>query len=380
MKPYMHEKEEVRRVTASRRRAVRPPDRELRRHAGSPGRNQTSAWPVCVGQYSEERGPAKSRCNDSGPRGKGDLHVSRIRSSLGSLVLLSSISSIPAQAQQVLISELCPRPVSGAAAWIELRNVGQDYTPLSGYALRNEKGDRCVLPESTPPLAAGACLGVLFDGQDRIDGNILHSSAAGFLTKKAGAISLIGPTGVVVDSAGWGRGQPYEIKPAVGGRIATLPSGASIGRSAAAAAFDTIGWAVYEPSATTIGIPNPPALIRDTHPLSGAIIEKQGTILSWFPMPGAIQYNVQLSSDPSFATLLAEKTVKLAPRDPDWHWLCFEDETMPCTCGWTSWTVPCDAKWDKSGKAHDEHIETYKFTDGYIIWSHYEWDLKKPVN
>lgn len=223
-----------------------------------------------------------------------------------------------------LINEALFLPASGQAAFIELKSSG-GRAPLNGLYLVNELGDSYSLPADIENLASDEFLLILFDGANRVEGMTIHADRIEFLNPDSGFIELHASDGTLLDRVAWGRGQPASVRLDRGAVISDFEPGTSIGRFPRSLQSDPLEWTIFSPPQSTPGAANPQPGVEVMIPLNGAILSRTEFDLSWYPVPGATQYRVQVG-DEAFnnpvideTVALPELNVQLAPGTYFWH-------------------------------------------------------------
>ena len=187
----------------------------------------------------------------------------------------------------------------GAAAFVELRNTGPATVSPSGLVLASG-GASYVLPPGIPGAAPGGLVVVLFDGGGPTSGATFHAPLTSL--PGAGSLALLAG-GARLDAVDWGDGSLAPggaiQEPAAGSVAARVPAGGASGTP----------WALLGPAQATPGAPNPvPAVSAFASP-DGAVFSSSTPKLSWYSVPGATRYRVELSASRTFAALLADRTV-----------------------------------------------------------------------
>ncbi len=173
----------------------------------------------------------------------------------------------------------------------------------------NERGESYSLPGEFNDLASDQFLLILFDGTDRVEDKTIHSSLGGFLDPKSGFIELHASDGSLLDRVAWGVDQPASVKLGRGGIISDLEPGTSIGRFPLSVQPDPLEWTVFSPAQATPGAANLQPGVEVMLPLNGAIITQTSFDLSWYPVPGAVQYHVQVAGSEAFDAPVVDETV-----------------------------------------------------------------------
>jgi hypothetical protein len=212
----------------------------------------------------------------------------------------------PTSGPAPLLNEILFHPVEAQPQFVELKGIGP-ATPVDGLALVNEAGGRLELPAGLQ-LKAGEVLLVLFDSQNKVEGNTVHANLSNFLNPTAGVVQLAA-NGVVLDEVAWGADQIGAVRLSRGGKIPAFVPGTTIGRFPLSTGADPLEWVTFAPDQATPGAANPQPGVEALLPLSGALLRPLSVNLSWYPVAGAAQYRVQVASDSSFAAPLVDQTV-----------------------------------------------------------------------
>lgn len=221
---------------------------------------------------------------------------------------ISSADS-PAKNTGIQLEEVLYLPPPGQSAFIELGNAGDEPVSLKFLALRV---DQSLLPlvRFGDTLAPGARLLVLFDGPMRTEGSTHHAGDAVTISTDAGQAAIVDPFGNPIDEVAWGEA-PGAVSPVAGGSWSDIEPGTSIGRAPGTAGLrGPHAWVGYPSGAVTAGAANPPPVVRGLHPLSGVRTQRTGALLSWFPVPGASSYQVQVAADEKFASPLIDQATE----------------------------------------------------------------------
>ena len=214
-----------------------------------------------------------------------------------------------ADSVKVVLAEVLFAPRVGDTAFVELANVGPRAVDLSSFVLRVDTLE-LPLPQLASPLAPGARVLVRFDGRGTVEGNTVHASPTFVLRAQGGEIAFLANDNRVLDRVAWGDAVD-AIVPVRGGMPARVAAGSSFGRPPGAnQPGANTDWVVYPPDQVTPGQPNPLPSVAQLLPLSGVILQTTTPIdLSWYPVPGAVRYRVQLSRDSAFAQAILDQTV-----------------------------------------------------------------------
>jgi hypothetical protein len=204
-------------------------------------------------------------------------------------------AAIMATAPGLRLSEVLFHPAEGQPGFVELLNTGAIDATLDGLMLVNERDQIVALPDGLAPLAAGAVLLVVFDGEKRGEDSVLHAAPADFLALDTGAVELRGTSEAVLDAVAWGAGQPDATNLGRGG-LSALPSelapGSSIGRAPGTTRRGPLEWTLFGPEEASPGALNPQPGVTVLLPLNGTILDSPLADLSWYPVPGATEYRV----------------------------------------------------------------------------------------
>jgi len=212
----------------------------------------------------------------------------------------------------VLINEVRFLPAADAPAFVELANAGSEAASLDGAVLRTAAGTTIELPAGLT-LAPGAVLALRFDdaAADPSVGGVQFPATL-FAGGEAGALRLE-QVGSAVDSVDWGTPDAAAVNLCRGGRCELPASGSVIARLPDdARAFAPAAWAPLDAELATPGAanPRPPvarfALLADT-------IFTAAPRYSWYSVPGAARYRLEVARNDSFAPLLQEAVVEATP-------------------------------------------------------------------
>lgn len=210
---------------------------------------------------------------------------------------------------KVVLSEVLFAPRTDDTTFVELANVGTGSVDLADFVLRVDTVE-IPLPSLPAPLPAGGRVLILFNGPAPTEGNVVHPSADLALKPEGGSVALLSNLNRVLDRVAWGDA-PDAIMPLHGGMPAAyVDSGSSFGRPPGADQPGALtDWVIYPPEQVTPGRPNPLPAVFQLIPLSGAILQTAPVPLSWYPVPGAVRYRVQVARDTTFTPLILDQTV-----------------------------------------------------------------------
>lgn len=208
---------------------------------------------------------------------------------------------------RVLLNEVLFFPASGQPAFVELKSL-DDRTSLSGMILKNQLGDSYIMPENVSSLNADQFLLILFDGRNSVEGNTVHADRSEFLNSESGIVELYTAENILLDRVAWGAGQPGSVRLSRGGIISELEAGSTIGRFPLSTVIDALEWTIFYPDQSTPGTANLQPGVEVMIPLNGAVIRQPSLELSWYPVPGASEYHVQVAADDTFNAPAIDQT------------------------------------------------------------------------
>ncbi len=212
-----------------------------------------------------------------------------------------------------LLNEIQFYPAADQSAFVEIK-TGRNSIDLSTLSLINQSGDRFALPAGLGQPLPGELVLIRFDGQGGAEGLLVHASPANFLPMQKGSVSLVDANGNVIDDVSWGGGGMDEVRVSRGGAALRLEAGTSIGRiPPSVTPSNGLEWVVYDSTQVTPGQPNPTPGATILIPLDGMEMPPGDILLSWYPVPGAAQYRIQVSIDSNFATTVLDTTVAQPP-------------------------------------------------------------------
>ena len=199
------------------------------------------------------------------------------------------------------LNEVAYLAAEGEAPYAELTNVSDGLATFAGLTL--QAGDaQFVLPAGT--VAAGGAVLVSFDGGAGVEGTLVHAPDADFLP--ADGALVLSREGATLDRIAWGPGQPDAVNPSRGGKIADWQPGASIGRVPGKLEPGPSNWVGYSPAQATPGAPNQLPAAEVLLPFDGAIVPAGPVAVSWYAVPGATSYAVEIASDADFTMLVGD--------------------------------------------------------------------------
>ncbi len=233
----------------------------------------------------------------------------------------------PIRGDGLVLNEVGFVPPAGQSPFLELKATQEAAWP-AGLYLYNETGEEYRLPAALPPLAKGEVLLVVFDGQNRVEGLVVHADRTGFLNRSSGFVLLINASSQEIDHVGWGPGQAEAVPLGRGGVYLDPEEGMSIGRiPASERPIRVEDWISYVAAETTPGQPNRRPAVEMLLPFAGAVSEEDVIDLGWYPATGAVAYRVQVARDIQFTQIVTEqmvdnaefRTPSLQPADYFWR-------------------------------------------------------------
>jgi len=266
------------------------------------------------------------------------------------LLILFTLHQLWAESQKkssIIISEICFLPKDGEPEWIELKNISSKQVNIAGWQITNGEILNIVLPKGLLNMPPHAHVLIIFDGRgdtefrseindlsfdedklvvlhtpSELCGDILGDTAAGECSlyaageRKANSIRSFVVWGhkpstknMVADAVN-GRLWRYrsdslvvDSSPAViiGGPIAMIKPGGSIGLYGDCRGTRLDDWLVYKPAESTPGEENPLPAPLLYLPSNGTHITRiegpQNLTFSWGRIRGATSYHFQLCED-----------------------------------------------------------------------------------
>jgi hypothetical protein len=227
--------------------------------------------------------------------------------SAAALSPLSESAPAPSLGADALLNEIGFNPTEGDAPFVELK-VPLGWN-LTGYMLENESAETYTLPQGAAPNEAGLFL-IRFDGSESAQPGAAQAAKANFIGHESGQLILRDADGIELDHITWGVGMPegVPLNLAGGSGPEDPPAGISIGRRPSATDVGPAGWIVFAANWVTPGAANPNPGVTMTLPLDGFYVTTGITTLSWYIVPDATAYHVQLARDADFTDLLLDQT------------------------------------------------------------------------
>ena len=207
----------------------------------------------------------------------------------------------------MLLSEVRFAPADGDPAFVEIANTSASSQGLADATLLFSEGELQLA--GAPDLPADGRLVVLFDGQDAVDGSTIHAPSGIDLPADQGSVELMDGDDNLLDRIAWGDAGPLAVASGPGGIVPDrFPEGSTIAR--APGAFTPASQQEWVVSAVaTPGEANPSPTVSVMLPISGAILDPSAANLSWYPVPGAATYHVQVATEATFANPALDDTV-----------------------------------------------------------------------
>ena len=210
------------------------------------------------------------------------------------------------------LSEIRFLPAEGAPAFVELTNFGAEPVSLDAAILRIEGGAAIDLPQGLA-IAPGAMLVVSFDDQAGADAGVVHRPAADFPGGEAGGVGLELAVGLA-DALAWGEPARGTVDLCRGGRCGAPRPGSVLARVPDdGTAFASSAWALLDAALATPGSANPRPPVSAFAAIPGLIFTAEPRF-SWYSVPGATRYRLEVASDDAFASIVHETQVEATPR------------------------------------------------------------------
>ena len=218
--------------------------------------------------------------------------------------------AVPAAAASAVFNEVLFSPAQDQSQFVELKGIRENGA-LAGFYLVNENKEKYTIPEDTAALESNAYLLIVFDGQNRADRATLHANRRLFLDTVSGFVELFAPDGRMIDRVAWGPGQAGSVNPGRGGAHGDYIAGTSIGRfPLSIQPRNFLEWITFSDKDVTPGRENPNPRVEVLLPLNGAFFSQPSVNLSWYPVPGATGYKVEIAKDAGFGSVVEESSVK----------------------------------------------------------------------
>ena len=206
---------------------------------------------------------------------------------------------------RMLLNEILFQPSDGQSPFVELVNAGAEPAKLDGFALVNQAAQKYQLAAGLI-VPAGSVLLIRFGGTAAPDGAV-QQGLPGFLDAVTGSLVLQSGD-ATLDEAWWSTAGGPSFSLGRGGRIPTLVVGTTLGRPRGAIGHGPSAWTVFNPADVTPGMPNSLPAVTGLMPLSGAILRASTPTLSWYGVPTATRYRIQVATDRKFASPVFDGT------------------------------------------------------------------------
>lgn len=218
----------------------------------------------------------------------------------------------PALAATPLLNEVRFLTADVQTAFVELK--GATPAALSaGLVLRNSQGQTYPIPGNLRPKDGNGIVTVYFNGLNEVAGDLVRASPAGFLGGNAGTLSLEDPSGKVLDSVRWGLSDPAAVSPPSTGLVAPVDDVVLARRPLAVTPAMVSEWYQASPNEATPGGPNRNPGLTALFPGDNDVVQASDALLSWLPVPGALDYQLQVARDGGFTQIVLEQTVTDLP-------------------------------------------------------------------
>jgi hypothetical protein len=209
------------------------------------------------------------------------------------------------------LAEIRFLPAEGAPGFVELMNLGTEPVSLDAAILRIEAGAAVDLPSGLS-IAPGATLVVRFDDELGADAGVVHRPAADFVGGEAGGVRLELPQGLA-DAVEWGEPGLGTVDLCRGGRCGAPRPGSVLARVPGdGTAFAPTAWALLDAALATPGSANPRPPVSAFAAMPGLIFTAEPRF-SWYSVPGAARYRLEVASDETFASIVHETEVEATP-------------------------------------------------------------------
>lgn len=200
-------------------------------------------------------------------------------------------------AASLLLNEVSFLPSREQAPFVEVLNATDEPLVLADFALHNARREKVALPATS--LSPGALLRVDLSQQ--------------FLGGESGSLWLRSKDRVL-DAVAWGLPQPFSVNLCRGGRCTSPSPGSVIARiPGETAVADAGAWAPLDAAHATPGVANPRPPVSAIAGIDGMMYPAKAS-LSWYGVPGAVKYRVQVARDAAFATAIEDATIDAQQR------------------------------------------------------------------
>lgn len=240
----------------------------------------------------------------------GDVNCSDAADSIDALLIQRHIAQLPVnipkgcahigtEAAIVILNEVLFNPAPAEPQSLELLSNDSSGPHLAGLSLVNQDDETYNLPGGLGTKDAGTIV-VIFDGQDSVNGPVVHADRTDFLGVASGSVELR-RGGETLDRVAWGEDQADGVRLSRGGISEEPETGGSIGRIPGTTDTSRDFWVPFSPKQSSFGEANIRPTVEAALPLDGAVLNDGQFTLSWYPLEGAEAYGLQVSTDDSFA-------------------------------------------------------------------------------
>lgn len=211
-----------------------------------------------------------------------------------------------APATGLRLNEVRILPADGAPVFIEIVNIG-DAVRLDDVDVQNAAGAAIELPRGIT-IEPGAMLVLLFDDAAGSDRTVVHLPSAALAGGVPGRLELR-VENRVADVLVWGRPELASVSLCRGGRCGAPDAGSVLARVPdAPAPGDATAWALLDAELATPGSPNPRPPVSAFAGLPGFIFTGAPRF-SWYSVPGAARYRLEVARNDDFAELVHEAEI-----------------------------------------------------------------------
>src|SRR5262249_27218206 len=145
--------------------------------------------------------------------------------------------------------------------------------------------------------------------QSTLSGLTVHADRSAFLNTTAGSVTLLDVSGSPLDTVSWTATGSPSLAFGVSGGPPDIKPGMTLGRLPQSNNPSSHAWRFYEAVQATPGAPNYNSVAGPLFPLNGTLQNIGDTQLSWYPVPNATSYVVQLADNIELNSPLLDTTV-----------------------------------------------------------------------
>jgi len=245
---------------------------------------------------------------------------------------------------RMMITEVMPIAAVSGAEWVELYNPGPDPAALYGYELTDEDGNEYAFPAALTRVPVGAFVVVHFDGVGSGSDDYDFSDNLAVVHSPAGMVNIYEESGdqcalyrgnersmdSVVDFVAWGDvpGADDDVAELAGlwmddgfaGPVEAAPGGITLGEGGSVGLYPGYDcdapacWVVYQPGETSPGALNVASGTVLVSPPEGITSMDSQIGFTWFVVPDADHYTLQVDGDPAFGS----PTIEVQVTEPDY--------------------------------------------------------------